>query len=321
MKNLIYVIVVFLSVISTQLSAQCPNTDIVIKSQSELNQLFNNYPNCHKITKSITFANTTNASLADLSPMLKIDSILGNLVLTINNAPSIVGLSNIKYVGGNVSIQTNNALVAIPKFDSLKQVNKTISISLNPKLQSVKGFDNLTAAGTIAISQNDLLDTIDAFHRLKSIQSVLNIYSLKNIVVVNAFDSLATGGQDIFISLKESSKIKVLPSFDQLRYVKLSFTVNANLNDSYECLANLDSIGNSLVINLPLVTTIKAAPKALSIGKINFTGSNKLKILQGFDQLKQVGDLYLRLPSLTQLCPFNELQLANERIYLSVRIQ
>ncbi|MBK9690054.1 MAG: hypothetical protein IPO65_20930 [Saprospiraceae bacterium] len=94
------------------------------------------------------------------------------------------------------------------------------------------------------------MDTIDAFHRLKSIQSVLNIYSLKNIVVVNAFDSL-TGGQDIFISLKESSKIKVLPSFDQLRYVKLSFTVNANLNDSYECLANLDSIGNSLVINLP----------------------------------------------------------------------
>lgn len=173
MKNLIYIFGVILTFLSAQLSAQCPITDIEIKSQTELIQLFNTYPNCHKITKSITFANTTNAPLADLSLMLRIDTILGDLVLKINNAPTIEGLSNIKYVGGNVSIQTNNGLVAIPNFDALKQVNKTISITLNPNLQSVKGFDHLTSAGSIAITQNELLDTINAFHRLKTIQSVL----------------------------------------------------------------------------------------------------------------------------------------------------
>jgi uncharacterized repeat protein (TIGR01451 family) len=318
MKNLIYIFGVILTFLSAQLSAQCPITDIEIKSQTELIQLFNTYPNCHKITKSITFANTTNAPLADLSLMLRIDTILGDLVLKINNAPTIEGLSNIKYVGGNVTIQSNNALVVIPNFDALKQVNKTISITLNPNLQTVKGFDHLSATGSIAITQNELLDTINAFHRLKTIQSVLNLYLLKNLEVVKAFDSLATCGQDVSIVLNASPKIKVLPSFDQLRYVKSNFTLNANLHDSYECLANLDSIGKSLVLNLPLVTTIKTAPKATSIGRIDFTGSNNLKNLQGFDQLKQVGDLNLSLPSLIQLCPFNELQSATVRIYINL---
>lgn len=315
MKNLIYIFGVFFTFLSTQLSAQCPITDIVIKSQTELNQLFITYPNCHKITKSITFANTTNDPLTDLSLMLKIDSILGDLVLTINNAPTIEGLSNIKYIGGNVSIKTNNALVAIPKFESLTQVNKTISITLNPELKSVKGFENLSTAGSISITNNDLVDTIDAFNSIKTIQSGLTLYLLKNLEVVNAFDSLTTSGQDILIALKDSPKLKVLPSFDQLRYVKLNFTVNANLNDSYQCLANLDSIGTSLVLNLPLVTSIKSAPNAISIGRIDFVGSNKLKKLEGFDKLKKVGELNLNLPSLTQLCPFNELQVANKRIY------
>lgn len=316
MKNLVYVLGIVFVFLFSNISAQCPTTDIVIKSQSELNQLFNNYPNCHKITKSITFANTTNAALTDLRPMLKIDSIMGDLVLKINNTPSIEGLSNIKYVGGNVSIQTNDALVSIPKFDSLKHVTKTISISLNPKLISVKSFENLISVGTISISQNDLLDTIDAFHHLKSIQSFLNLYYLKNLEVLKGFDSLATVGQEVFIALKESSNLKVLPSFHQLKYVNLNFTINANLNGTYVCLNNLDSISNSLVLNLPLTTSITVAPKATTISKIDFTGSNKLKTLQGFDQLKQADDIYLLLPSLTQLCPFNELQVANERIYL-----
>ncbi|HRG22253.1 MAG TPA: T9SS type A sorting domain-containing protein [Saprospiraceae bacterium] len=315
MKNLIYIFGIFFTFLYTQLLAQCPLTDIVIKSQTELNQLFNNYPNCHKITKSITFANTTNASLTDLRPMLKIDSIMGDLVLKINNTPNIEGLSKIKYVGGNLSIQTNNALISIPDFDSLKQVNKSISIISNPKLKSIKGFDNLSIAGSIDISNNVLIDTIDAFHQLYELQNNLNLNNLKNLEVVNGFDSLITTGQSILISLLDSPKLKVLPTFDQLRYVKFSFVIKANLNDLYECLSNLDSIG-SLTLNLPLVSTIKIAPKAISIGGIGISDCNRLEILQGFDQLKQVGSIYIVLPGLSQLCHFNELQKANYQIYL-----
>ena len=108
--------------------------------------------------------------------MLKIDTILGDLVLNVKNTPSIQGLSNIKYIGGDLSILSTDQLTTFPAFDSLQKVGLNIEIQNNPKLKSVRGFDKLTKVGTISISENELMDTIDAFNE---VDTLLYTFSIK----------------------------------------------------------------------------------------------------------------------------------------------
>lgn len=288
--------------------AQCPTTDLVIKSQAELNNLFNSYPNCHKLTKSITFDNPATSTFSNLNLMLKIDTILGDLSLKIKNMPSVQGFSNIKYIGGNLNFNQNDKLLELPSFDSLQQVKKEIKIGGNNSLISIRGFDNLQILGDLTVGSCDNLDTLDAFHKLQTLTGGLSINNLVKIKIIKGFEELQYCGNSIDLDLTWSENLTAIPPFNKVEKVKADFRIVKAKLISFQGLQSLDSLGNSLNLSLPLATSILIAPNARYIYRIAFTNCPLLTRLEGFDLLLSANTISINLPSLTQLCTFPNLE-------------
>lgn len=308
-----------LLVLTTLISlAQCPTGNITIKTQAELNQLFASYPNCHKIQKSITFSNTAGNPLTDFSPMLKIDTILGDLVINVKNTPTMSGLSNIKYIGGDLSFLSTDQLTKIPDFDSLKEVGLNIEIQNNPKLKSISGFNNLKKVGTVSISENETVDTINAFNEVDSLEYTFSVSFMKKLEVVKACEKLKYCGSNISFNFLFSPNIKTIPPFDELRIVKSDFTITGANTLSYQGLQSLDSLGRNLILAFPLATHFQLAPNARYIANLSLNNCPNLQTLEGFDHLISVQNISLSLPALTQLCPFDQLQTASGSLFASL---
>ncbi|MBP6398308.1 MAG: hypothetical protein KA340_10530, partial [Saprospiraceae bacterium] len=316
MRNRVLLTFCFIASIFFSSFGQCPESNITIKSQAELNQLFSSYPNCHKIKKSISFINSAANPFTDLSHMLKIDTILGDLVLNVKNTPTIQGLSNIKYIGGDLSILSADQLSVFPSFDSLQKVKLNIEIQNNPKLKSVIGFDKLTTVGTISISENELMDTIDAFNEVDTLFSTFSIHFMKKLEVVRACEKLKYCGNTISLNFDYSPNIKSIPTFDQLQFVKSDFTITGVNLISYDGLQILDSLGSRLILAFPLATHFQLAPNARFINDLNLTNCPNLTSLEGFDHLISAGKIALNLPALTQLCPFPNLEKTSLGLFL-----
>ena len=318
MRNRLFLATCFIAFYFVTSFGQCPEGNITIKTQAELNQLFSTYPNCHKIKKSISFINSAANPFTDLSLMLKIDTILGDLVLNVKNTPSIQGLSNIKYIGGDLSILSTDQLTTFPAFDSLQKVGLNIEIQNNPKLKSVRGFDKLTKVGTISISENELMDTIDAFNEVDTLLYTFSIHFMKKLEVVRACEKLKYCGNNISLNFQFSPNLKTLPAFDQLRFVKSDFTISEANSLSYQGLQSLDSLGSRLILAFPLATHFQLAPNARFINDLNLTNCPNLTRLEGFDRLISAGNIALNLPALTQLCPFPYLEKATLGLFLQL---
>ncbi|MBL0082459.1 MAG: T9SS type A sorting domain-containing protein [Saprospiraceae bacterium] len=318
MRNRALLTFCFIAFIFFSSFGQCPEFNITIKTQAELNQLFASYPNCHKIKKSISFINSAANPFTDLSAMLKIDTILGDLVLNVKNTPTIQGLSNIKYIGGDLSILSTDQLTTFPAFDSLQKVGLNIEIQNNPKLKSVRGFNQLTKVGTISISENELMDTIDAFNEVDTLLSTFSIHFMKKLEVVRACEKLKYCGNTISLNFQFSPNLKTIPAFDQLRFVKSDFTISEANSLSYQGLQSLDSLGSRLILAFPLATHFQLAPNARYINDLNLTNCPNLTTLEGFDQLISASNIALNLPALTQLCPFPNLEKAMLGLFLQL---
>ena len=99
-------------VANVTLQAQCPEGDIFLNTQADVNQFALLYPNCEDIVENLfigTFS-LTPSDIDDLSPLSNIKSIGGNF--DINNATltSLEGLEMLTSVVGDLIIINNDAL-------------------------------------------------------------------------------------------------------------------------------------------------------------------------------------------------------------------
>lgn len=298
--------------------AQCPTTDLVIKSQADLNSLFNSYPNCHKLTKSITFDNPATSTFSNLNLMLNIDTILGDLNLRIKSMPTLQGFSNIKYIGGNLNFNQHDKLHELPSFDSLQQVKKDINIGNNRSLTSIRGFDRLNKIGSLNIGECENLDTIDAFHKLQSLTGGMFINFLVKIKIIQGFEELEYCGISINMDLTWSEHLTAIPSFNKLKIVKTSFNITDARILNFQGLQSLDSLGYNLSLSLPLATSIQIANKARYIYSITFSNCPTLNSIEGFDLLSSANNISINLPVLTQLSTFPNLEKVKGRLNFNV---
>ncbi len=132
-------------------SSECPEGDISLQTQSEVDAFVSIFSNC--------------------------DSIPGDLIISGgNNITDLSGLSFITYVEGNLSIKTNYQIVDLGGFENLAKVNGDFIIQNNINLTSISQLSSLIeVGGMLSIYNNDLLVMLGGLEQLTSIGSHLRI--------------------------------------------------------------------------------------------------------------------------------------------------
>ena len=129
MKTLTVLTIFF---ISFNCFSQCPNSNIVLSSQNDIDNFSTNYPNCTELNINLTI-DGTNAT--DLSPLSNISSINGSIYIRNNsNLTSLTGLSNLATIGSNFYLEDNASLTDITGLNALVTVSNNFYIQNNSNL-------------------------------------------------------------------------------------------------------------------------------------------------------------------------------------------
>ena len=129
MKTLTILTIFF---ISFNCFSQCPNSDIVLSSQNDIDNFSTNYPNCTQLNNSLKIEGT---NATNLSPLSSITSVNNSVFIKDNvGLTSLTGLSNLATIGSNFFLENNASLTDITGLNALVTVSNNFYIQNNSNL-------------------------------------------------------------------------------------------------------------------------------------------------------------------------------------------
>lgn len=181
--------------------AQCPEGDVRLRTQSDVDQFLATYPNCTEIEGLLRIGGDPGvlSDVTDVSPLHNITNIGGTLFIQYNGVLQNLDGLNISTVGGNLYIGggdesiTNLQLQNLNGLSSLTSLGGYLSISNNTSLIHVNGLSNLTSIGSfLEIEGNAVLQSLDGLDNLISLAADLTIRKNGSMTNVNGLSGLTT---------------------------------------------------------------------------------------------------------------------------------
>jgi len=305
--------------------AQCPQEDITLSTQQEIDNFALTYPGCTELSGNLTINSFPSDDIVDLNGLETITSITGDLTIEMNDAleslwglnnlnfvgenlgiynndsKSLAGLQKINTIGGSLSIINNDSLFLLSGLTGLTSIGEDLTISANYRLISLLGLKSVTdIGGSIMIEDNPNL----------SFCSVFGICSYMNNGGLPDLQSNATGcnspaeiqdacavcptGNVILTSQQEVNDFAVnYPNCtrinDNLFIEGPEYTVSSNISDLTP-LSNLRVIGRSLdIFNNGALTTLTGLDNIDSVGfDVSLKNNYVLTSLSGLQNITTV---------------------------------
>lgn len=159
MKNLIFVISLLYF---TAILGQCPEGDVILIGQSDIDNFETLYPNCEAIEEFLIIQGN---DVVDLSPLDNINSV-GSILIDDTSLTSMQGLDALTITGltnqDAFIVIDNNSMLQDVQFLSNYTVNVPIVFLIRDMsaLTSLEGAENITEFITIYLDNNDALTSL-----------------------------------------------------------------------------------------------------------------------------------------------------------------
>ena len=230
--------------------------DILLTSQEEVDAFAAN--KCTEIKGNLRiFTNHRGSRITDLSPLISIKSIDGDLDIERNYFTSLIGLqqltsisgefrlfnnyhlreingfNNLTHVGEDLYIVEHHELTTINGFNNLSSLPEGLGIADNSILRSVSGFSRLSTAGWLSIHANPKLSDLDWLTNLKSIQGSVTMGGnllLKNLNGLSGLTSI-----DGYIYMEHNDALENLDGLKNLNLLNGDFTLRHHPNLTNFC--------------------------------------------------------------------------------------
>ncbi|NUO00188.1 MAG: hypothetical protein HUU01_06185 [Saprospiraceae bacterium] len=249
------------------LRAQCPEGDVILNLQVQVNYFEFNWPDC--------------------------DSIHGDLFIGLDDGTSnihnLLALGNISYIQGTLHIGKNNLLETLHGFDNLNTVGEDLIVLQNETLQNFSGINNLRKIGnTLYLINNSSLENLEGLNNLSYIGKDLVV--LENQVLINL------DGLEQLDTIKNRASIMdnpLLSSIQALSDLDYLYELEFSGNDNITSLTGLEQafIDNSIFIDENMGLTSLDGLGSLE----DFSGSLLLvynPIIQDYSVLSDLDSLY-----------------------------
>jgi hypothetical protein len=175
------------------LPGQSCNTNIELSNQSDVNNFNTNY-GCDSIFGNLTIT----GSVTSLVGLGNIEYISGTLSIYSSNITSTTGFTNLNKIGGSFYLGYNQNLLSINGWQALEYVGGIVSIVANPVANTLvmDNVENIGFAGEylgqdqLILLNNDALTQLNTFKKVKRFPGSLQIVQNNALTFIGGFDSL-----------------------------------------------------------------------------------------------------------------------------------
>jgi UDP-3-O-[3-hydroxymyristoyl] glucosamine N-acyltransferase len=174
-----------------------------------------------------------NPLLTDISGMINLDSIGGNLFILRNiSLPNLNGLNNITKIGGDFKLWNNDVLGSIAALGNLETIGGDFELGNNDILSTSAGLETLTTIGdNLDIDYNPALLNLDGFSSLTSIGRDLSIEDNSSLTNLAGLSNLTSIGGELNIDYNlELTSLSGLDNIDAGTIEDLYITYNYSLS-------------------------------------------------------------------------------------------
>jgi hypothetical protein len=241
--------------------AQVCEGNITLTSQAQVNAFA-----CTSVTGNL---NISGSDIVTLIPLSELTSVGGDLAISFNAAlASLDGLSALTSVGGNLSIGFTAALASLDGLSALTSVGGSLQLILNLALASLDGLSGVTSVGgNLDIWENPALASLDGLSALTSVGGNIRLDDNRALASLDGLSALTSVGGNLFILFNAA-----LASLDGLSALTsvggfLSIVGN-NVLASLHGLSALTSVGLALTIQVnPALPSLDGLSALISVGE------------------------------------------------------
>jgi hypothetical protein len=196
-----------------------------------------------KLTELRAFGAHRLANFNDLSNL----QIVTDIRIRGCNSLKTIGLSSLSLVGGVLELTSNNSLSSLAGLNNLKYIGGDFTLQ-SGNLGNVKNLTRLDSVGGSFYIGSDSLVNMNGLDSLKSVKEDFRIYYSPLLLSLEGLKSLKTVGKNFVIS--DNPLLRNLSGLDNLTTVNEDLSIDGNTNlGNILGLRNLKTIGRRLDIN------------------------------------------------------------------------
>lgn len=168
----------------------CPEGDVVLNTQKDIDDFKTIYPACTSITGNLTISGN---DISDLSGIEHIRQVGGNLVISENTNLFDLRGCNVNSIGGNLNINNNPNLYTIASLEFLKTVGGKLQIYANEALTKLTGLQGLSKLeGNLYLNGNISLTSLIDLSNIRSINGNLDISGNNSLTSLAGLENLVS---------------------------------------------------------------------------------------------------------------------------------
>ena len=272
----------------TTAAQDCPQRDLVLERQSQIDSFPLLFPDCSTLAGSLTIQEAKIGEIVSLTALDQINLIQGFFEITENRSlENLDGLESIERIEGRLVLQSNQSLSNMHALSSLLHVGESILFSDNKSLENFPAFTKLHKANAdLTITRNPLLRSLSGLDSLREVVGGVLINGNNAITGLAGLNQLGKVGENLHIS--ESPSLAELSGLDSLRYIGADLIIDNNSSlSSLRGINRLENIGGFLhLINCQSLVDLQGLSGLKSIeGLLQIYNNPSLTTLNGLDDI------------------------------------
>jgi hypothetical protein len=308
MKNILPFVLFLIPLFS---SAQCPNTEIYLETQADVDNFATNYPNCTTLVNNLWIGTQPN-NITNIGGLSSITSAQ-NIYMRHAQISDFFGLRNLEDAL-DLSIGYNNSMASLQGFNSLQSLVR-LHVFSSSSIVSLSGIDNLQVADNITLFMNSSLTDISQLSFLVNV----NLLDISNNALssLSGLENLQTVGNDLEISNELIENFNDLSSIETIGG-SLRIRNNVQLYD-LTAFSGLELLEDLILIGSPLLSNLSGLENLQNIsGRLRIGFNPGLIDLSVFSNLNSVRDFDIYdNENLASLSGLENLQLISNRLLIN----
>lgn len=273
------------------LAQNCPDHDILLRSQTDIDEFATTYPGCLVISKNLIIEEEVAGDIQSLSGLAQITAVTQSIEIRNNRTlTQLSGLEQLSTIGGNLLLLNNNSLQSLAGLSALERIQGSFRIANDAELRDLNGLQQLDTIGQdLSLVSNTALVNLSGLDSLSWIGGQFNILSNPALTSVNGLNQLREVGE--VLQIYNNPMLQSLHALESLQAVGSDLIIDQNIQLSgLNGLSTLTSVGGFLqIVNNTQLTNIASLNQLREInGLLQVYNNPVLSNLHGLDSIRSL---------------------------------
>lgn len=271
--------------------ALCPETNISLNGQSEVDKFHEDYPECESMEYSIYITSLRDDELIDLSPLNKIIKAQNLRIYQSKKLSSLVGLENLKELSALI-LEDNDKIETLHGLENIDKL-KVLVLNNNSSLKDIGSlpFEKIKVMEDLSINSNDLLNDLAAIAKLDSIKQTFFISDTHADIDLDQLNGIHYIGRMALTSVTKLEEIKKFS--DNITFGELNIASCVGLKEIYFS-DKMKIEDGFILIGSSNITSCIINTAHDSLNNFEIKSNNSLQELQINGPFKTVNKIYIQ---------------------------